>query len=275
MKCAADGFKGAPEYALSELASIPVSKVKAALYGVKWAEANTDLNINLDEYDPEKVEIEVIPTIKWQWDEYPIDHKFAASGLRYLESRGIPLEIAKKYHIRHAPARQRVLFPVELDGRLIGHQDRLIVDDVIWSEEEQQYKRCPKILSSDNLPRQIPMFADNLNGSDHVIITEGPIDAIKFDYCNGGNIATMGKEVGPRQIKFIKSKPIKKVYIALDPDAFAVTNRLIQEFSEYEVYVLKPLDGYKDFGAMLFEQCYQVFKKAQPVFPGELILHFA
>src|ERR1022692_1424663 len=273
MKCV---FKGRPEYALSDLAGIPVGQVKERLYGSQWVDTTVELDLDLEDFfgEDDDFDIEIIPEIKWKFDEYPIDHKFSVKGLAYLESRGISFEVAQKYHIRHSPTQQRVLIPMEVNGRLLGHQGRLIVPNIAWDEESSKYKEAPKIISTDNFPNsRVTMFADNLKGSEHAIVCEGPFDALKFDYC-GGNIATTGKAVSKGQCNFIRSYGVKRVYLALDSNAYNETNRLVQEFSDLATYVLKVPKNRKDFGECSFEECYQVFMNAELVFPGELQVYF-
>lgn len=277
MKCTSDGFKGSPEYALAELAGIPIGTIRTALYGTKFVDTTEKLELNLEDFfgEDDEFDVEIIPEISWKFDEIPIDQKHAIRGLRYLESRGIPLDIALKYHIRYAPARQRVLIPMKVEGKLVGHQGRLVVPNREWNEDLEKYVEAPKIISTDNFPNsRMVMFADNLKGSSHVIICEGPFDGIKFDTCCGGNIATTGKAVSKGQCNFIRSYGVKRIYLALDPNAYAETTKLIQEFSDLEVFVVKVPAPYRDFGEMSFDECLQAFKQAEPAFPGQLHVYF-
>jgi hypothetical protein len=272
-------FKGSPEYALAELANVSLSIIKERLYGTQWVDTTQQIDLKIFDFitDEDEIDIElfeIIPEIKWKFDEIKINEKHAIRGLRYLESRGVPLDIALKYQIRYAPVRQRILFPVIVNGRLLGHQDRLIVENRVWNEELEEYKEGAKVVSSDNLPNsRVPLFADNLIDSEHAIIAEGPFDGLKFSQI-GGNIATMGKAVSKGQISFIRSKGVKRIYLALDRNAYNETNKLIQEFSDLETYVIKVPDHRQDFGDCTFEECAQAFKTASRTFPGMLLLHF-
>lgn len=273
MKC---DFKGRPEKGLAELANIPISVVLNSLYGTQFVDTTEHLDLKLEDFFGEEDEFnfELIPSISWTFDEIPINAKHSIKGLKYLESRGIPLDIALKYNIRYAPVRQRVLFPFEVDGRLLGHQDRIIVENRVWSEEEEKFKEAPKAISTDNMPTsRMVMFGDNLNGSEHAIIAEGPIDAIKLDLAKG-NICTLGKSVSKGQVNYIRSKGIKRIYLALDRDAYQQCADLVQEFSDLEVYKINVLKDKHDFGDMSFEECLTAFNNAERVFPGQLFVHF-
>jgi hypothetical protein len=287
-----DNYQGRPEYALADLMLLPLSQVKQVLYGVVVPTTADALDLQLgdffgegDEVDREAVEL---PTRVFPYHYYPISHPLAHRGLTYLENRGIPLDVAMEYHLRFSPVERRVIFPVEVGSRLVGWQGRTVVDNQWWDEEREKYVEVSKILSSKDIPTaNTVMFANRLKGSSHVVVCEGPVDAMKAHLC-GGNVATMGKAIGQGQIKTIRdperltrldvglfsNSGIEKVYLALDPDAARETARLVREFSDLAVYVMTPPPQYKDFGEMTFEQVYQVFQTAERVGPGRLFVHF-
>jgi hypothetical protein len=143
------------------------------------------------------------------------------------------------------------------------------------------------MLSSKNIPTaQVVMFANRLQQSKHVVVCEGPIDAIKAHLCDG-NVATMGKAVGAGQVQTIRDPErltrahvgafhcggIEKVYLALDPDAARETGRLIREFSDMEVYLMTPPKGRKDLGEMDYGEVLDLFHSARRVGAGHLSIH--
>jgi hypothetical protein len=142
------------------------------------------------------------------------------------------------------------------------------------------------MLSSKDVPTaHVVMFANNLVGSEHAVVCEGPIDAIKADAC-GGNVATMGKAIGPGQIRTLRDPSrltreqvsaiwgsgIKRIYLALDPDAAKETSRLVREFSDMETYVMVPPKPYHDLGEMSFQEVHDLFRAAKPVGAGKLFI---
>ena len=288
-----EGYRGNPEIALSDLAQRSIRDVAKALYGSRYQGPVTSLNLRVCDFygdddivDPDAVDV---PTMQMPYDFFPIDHEWSVVGATYLEGRGIPLEVAKRYNLHYAPAKRRVIFPVELDGRLVGWQERLVIPNRFWSEEQQKFVEAPKILSSKGIPTaNVVMFADRLKGSEHVVVCEGPIDAIKADAC-GGNVATMGKAIGPGQVKTIRdpsrltrqhvgmmaNSGIKKVYLGLDPDAAAETARLVRAFSDLEVYKMTPPPPFKDLGEMGFRDVRTLFEKADRIGPGRMFLRLS
>jgi hypothetical protein len=166
-----------------------------------------------------------------------------------------------------------VAFPVELEGRLVGFQERTVLKETkLWSDELDRFTETPKVLSSKGIPReQLVMFGDRLAGVEHVVLCEGPIDAIKAHLC-GGNVATMGKAVSKGQIALLRANGIKKIYLALDPDAAEETARLAREFGDLEVYLMHAPAGYKDLGAMSMEAVRDLFTSAPRVNPGHIFV---
>jgi hypothetical protein len=286
-----DRFQGRAEFALADLALMPLKEVRAFLYGANFSGTAIELDIQLSEFfgDDDVIDSDAvdIPRMAFPLDYYPIDHRHAVKGLEYLATRGIDLEMARKYHLRFAPAERRVIFPVELGDRLVGWQKRIIIPSKNWNEEQERYTETAKMLSSKDVPTaHVVMFANNLVGSGHIVVCEGPIDAIKADLC-GGNVATMGKSIGQGQVRTIKDPArltrqqlsmmwgagIQRIYLALDPDAARETARLVrQEFSDMETYVMIPPKPYHDFGEMDYGDVYEVFKNTPREHAGKIYI---
>ena len=193
---------------------------------------------------------------------FMLNESSATEGMEYLKSRGIPIEIAMEYNIAFNIITRRIIFPVFVENNCYGWQGRAI--DKVCKEY--------KVRSFDGLRRDLLiMFYNRIKQSPHVIISEGPIDAIKFHYC-GGNIATMGKVVTPQQIDLIQKSGVKDIYLALDDDAFVEMNKLITKFSG-RVFKLdipescrercKLTNKKADFGECTFEECAQAFENAR------------
>jgi len=285
-----DGYKGKPEFALADLALMQIGEVRKQLYGEQHSGTAFELDLGLAEFfgDEDVLDEDFIdiPEMQWPVDYFPIDHKSGKKGADYLAGRGIDLETAKRYNLRYAPAKRRVIFPVELGERLVGWQERLIVPNRYWDEEAQKHRETPKMLSSKDIPSaHVVMFANRLAGSKHAVVCEGPVDALKADLC-GCNVATMGKAIGQGQIDVIRNPQkltqqqvgmmkfggIEKIFLALDPDAARETSRLVREFSDLEVYVMEFPKGYKDFGELSFEETYRCFKNAKRAGAGSLFI---
>lgn len=277
--CKSDGFEGRPEFALTQLLGIPLGELRAKIYGISVPVGEMYLNYTLKDWWGEGEESEVDDDFEamvpqpWPYDYYPLDHKFAKKGRDYLEGRGLPLDVAMAYGIRYAPVQTRVAFPIEVCGTLYGWQGRIVGSDRFETEDGETVT-VPKITTTKGVQRErLLMFSDRLNGSEHAVLCEGPIDALKAHLC-GGNVATMGKSVSREQVELLRNCGIRRLYLALDPDATQELTKLAYElYGDMEVYDMRAPDGSKDLGAMSLEAVHQVFLNAERIRPGKLFVH--
>lgn len=276
-----DNFQGAAEFVLQELTSLRLNEIRQRLYGDEYEDLSSNDHIIfnpkdfLDDEDEEIASETILANIKFTPDILPIDSKYCELGREYLLGRGITLETALKYGIRFAPAQRRVVFPVMYENCLFGWQGRTISEQKeFWDDEFDKFVTINKSLTSKGLRKdQTLMFRDNLKNSKHCVLAEGPVDAIKADLC-GGNVASMGKAVSFAQFNLIKNHGIKRIYLALDPDAAAEMRRILDLFktSEIEIYDMRPKDG-RDLGQMTFEEVKKLFDNAQKVDPSKIIVY--
>jgi len=274
-----DGFTGSPEWVLAELLGQNVKEVKEQLYGNESQKTKglyLDLQL-IDFFDDEEDEIpefiEPLPVIEPDPDFRAIDSEAGKDGRAYLESRGIPLSLALEYGIMYWPKKKRVVFPVKSHGQLLGWQDRYIEQTSYFDEELRIQVTIPKAITSIGLKRDhVLMFADRIT-EDHVILCEGPIDAIKAHAC-GGNVAAMGKAVSRQQLNLIRNSGITKLYIALDPDAFVESTKILNLMGDdFEIYDMRPPSQFGDLGAMSVEQVRQLYLSAPRITKGFLYLY--
>jgi hypothetical protein len=193
-----------------------------------------------------------------------IGSPYADEGQAYLVSRGIPPETASKYGLYFSPMLRRVVFPITMGSKVYGFQGRHIdkVSDDFKMRNNEGFKR-----------ERMVMFGDNLKNSEHVIICEGPVDAIKFDKV-GGAVCTMGKVISEKQRAFIFKHNIKKVYLALDDDAYEEMNELLSQIKlpVYKIHIpdtcrvrCDQMNKKPDFGECTFDECEEAFKNAEKI----------
>jgi len=272
-KCAKDnGFSGSVEYALIELTDIPLPIIKQTLYGTIQEQASfLDLSIRdfFGEEEEQPEELEEPPNLTWPYYCIPILHGGAQLGRDYLQGRGISPEIADIYQIRYAPEKRAIVFPVYVGETLYGWQFRTI--DKTRFLINDKIIETPKAWSSPNLPRdKVFMFSNRLLGADKAVICEGPIDTIKVHLFGNGNVCTMGKDVSSAHVATILRSGIKKVYVGLDPDAFAELDPLISKLgNDVSVLLIKlpeSKDGSKvDLGSLSMEEALVVVRNAEPM----------
>lgn len=262
-------------------ANVNYEEAKTMLYGAKIEDAigeNDHLTLSLKE-DPtvkekkERVFEEMTP-IPWP-ERYTveIDSAGGKEGADYLVSRGIPIQLAKWYGIMYSPVTRRVIFPIAAKGICYGWQGRAIdkVDKGFRMRNNDGFRRDSMI-----------MFEDRLMGSEHAVILEGPVNAIKF-HLVGGNVSTLGKVITPVQLAKIMSYKPKKLYIGLDLDAAKEIRDLAKKVS-IPVYHLpvpdacvercKAVGKKADFGECTYDECVWSIANAKLMSDDYLPMHF-
>lgn len=252
-------FEGWPEVVLSEITGQSIQNVRIELYD-NLSAATKEIPLKIRPYfDPDVIDDR--QTIEFAKEFIDILDPLANDGLCYLESRGIPSSIALKYKLKYNPINKRIVFPVQESSRLFGWQARTI-RPTEWVDMNGFTQRVPKVIGSKGTKlHKCLMFADNLIGSNHIVVCEGPIDAVKCDSV-GGAVATMGKNVSDYQIDIIKKHPAKKVYLALDPDALSEIELVAKKLVSKELYLLVAPKPYKDLGEMTFKEVEELFHSA-------------
>ncbi|WNM70288.1 DNA primase [Myxococcus phage Mx1] len=284
-------FKGRAEYALFELTRTPMQEIRRCIYGADTGDDPNYLDVQLVDFwdeDEDSFSLDAalpVQEVVWPPDYFgPDQGKVFVKGARYLHQRGLRLEHVQTYDIRYSPIDKRVVFPVKVDGQLVGWQARYIDKTEVWNEETQRFFKIPKIITSDSLRNvggRYLMFQDRIVGSPHAVLAEGPVSAIKAHLC-GGNVATMGKNVSLHQLETV-ARHCRKLYVALDPDAGEEIMRLVWSWYDRfdELYLLTPPFNYdyldapeneKDLGDMSEDEVYEAFLSARPERRGKLYI---
>ncbi len=263
-----NNFSGKIEYLIPHLSEMSLEQAK------RWIRDETEplLNPNsfqvrlidfLNEDEEQEIEEVVFPEeVTYPRDYVDIDSEGGIPGAKYLESRGIPVRIAKKYEIMYSPYEKRVVFPVKKGGILVGWQGRLI-EDVTYVDSSGVEKKAAKAKTSSGMKKsELLMFGDRIQPGGDVIICEGPIDAIKCDFCPATAIATFGKSVSEDQVQSIVALGVKNAYIALDPDAESEADDLKRRLELLGVPCkrLLPPNQFKDLGEMSFDEVLSEFR---------------
>lgn len=278
-----DGYRGRCEYALADLLGIPAAEVASDLYGARWAPAALQIDVDIKDWCgegddlPEESET-ILERVAWPWNFFPLDDPRCVRGLEYLcRKRGVPLEVAQQYGVKYCPELRQVIFPVQMGGRLLGWQGRVVYNHR-WIDDEGVMHEGVKSFTSHGLrAEKVLMFADRLADVDHAVVCEGPIDALKAHLC-GGNVCTMGKGVSPFQINLLRNSGKRKIYLGLDPDAAEDTARCVRALdSDLEVYVFPelptlPNEEKADLGALSMEEVYDLYQRSRRVSASHLFV---
>ncbi len=193
-------------------------------------------------------------------------------AIKYLISRDIEYHHVETYDIRYDPVRKRIVFPVKVDGRLLGWQSRYIYNETFVDKTGKEIY-VPKIITSTGLQKdKVLMFQDRLKGSKRCILTEGPVSAIKCHKI-GGNVASMGKAVSNTQLEIIKNS-VSELYIGLDPDATEEIDVIARKlYGILDLYYLPPPNGKEDLGDASEDEVLEEFRHAKPM-AGTFYLYF-
>lgn len=251
-------FKGKnPEYALVELLEKSLQEIKQQLYGDSNVQATEYIKLDLqNHYSSEsgnQIIEESLSEVAWNPEFVDETHPMFIKGANYLlDKRGLRQEHIDVYQIKYHPAWKSVVFPVIVNEKLVGWQERGIDSDFKYT---LQGFRKDKTL----------MFHDRLLTCNHAVLTEGPVDALKC-HILGGNVCSMGKGVSIDQLNIIK-KHVKKLYLGLDPDASTEIDKICRYMSDdVEIYLLPPPKGRKDLGASTEEEVVEQYERATPYY---------
>lgn len=273
-----EGYQGRPEFALADLCGLRLGDIRKMLYDDEPQGSGLLLASEVGEFaDEDDEDYMDLPTelksVEWPADSVTLDRPDAAPGVRYLESRGVPMGLAMEYSIRYWPSERRVMFPVISRGNLLGYQSRLIEKDKpYWSEKYRKVVSPMKVLTNKELKRdRTLMFSDRITG-DHAILCEGPMDALKA-HCGKGNVAAMGKAVANSQLQLLRNCGIKRLYLALDPDAYLELDRLRKALADVVLYDLRPPPPYKDLGDMPILEVGELVKRAPIINPAQIVFY--
>lgn len=271
-------FKGHAEYALTVLYGGKIDEYRQVLRGEVGGPLQRLDFMLADHWGEEEDFIETpLPLVDWQPSPLSVDCHDPGfePGRAYLHGRGLTDAHIEKYGIRYSPWENRVQFPFFVHGMLVGWQGRLCSDakttvDAITGRERKVLKALTTI--QDGVQGRYFMFGDATKGHDHIVLCEGPMDAIKADLC-GANVSSLGKGVSPTQLEYIGAR-FKRMYVALDPDAADEMARLVRsKRMELEVYILPPPEGCKDLGEASPEAVFEEFQKARRFYPGQIIIN--
>ncbi len=272
-----EDYHGKAEFALADIYGAPIWEIKKKIYDNTFQFENV-LNLELKDLWGDSEEeflnkIEELPIVPWDPYFVSLGHPRFEKGQIYLENRGIKIEHIMEYDIHYDPRAKRVIFPIKVNGDLLGWQGRYIDKLEIKHHSTGTTFKVPKYVTSFGMKKdRVLMFQDRLKGSPHAVLAEGPTSALGAHLC-GGNVASMGKAVSVRQLEIIKSS-VPKLYLALDPDAADEIDSICRKlYGEIEIYGLFPPSGKKDLGECTQEEVFQQFKKAKKLF-GDVFMFF-
>ena len=147
----------------------------------------------------------------------------------YARTRGLTDEMLNKFGVLGSDMMKRVVFPVFEKGKTVGWQGRTILKNIE-----------PKLLTSKGFKRSINLYNyDQVKDKTSIVIVEGPIDALKAYKHN--SVALLGKSLSKEHLVLLHAMPhLKKIYVALDPDAALEAQTMAKMLSSYwDIHVVR------------------------------------
>lgn len=198
--------------------------------------------------------------------------QFDHSVPRYVLTRGIKIETAKRWELRYDTRLHRVVFPARrMDGKLIGMTGRILPTfDVM----DHNGERPTKYHNYTGLNKTRYLYGAHFFriGLD-IVITEGPFDAVKTDQALAGRAAvcaTLGQGFSVDHRKTIASAQPRRVLLFTDNDlAGAISAEKIEsQLNGVAPVFLMTATGGKDPGGMTDEAIVTAYESAKPLLMG-------
>lgn len=212
---------------------------------------------------PSRTHLERLPTMQYPDGFEPLHwgSAYHELGWRYLEGRGVLHEMALEFSLgfaRKGRLKNYVIFPVFMDGGLVYYQARAAWDAPAhldkagrkaW-EKATRYRKTLNPSSEESVgASSILMNYDRAAVEPHVVIVEGPIDAVKV----GPNaVALLGKALSEAKIERLLRMRAHRYTIYLDrgQEELEVAYRLGEILNDRApTYIATPPEGY-DAGAL-------------------------
>lgn len=178
-----------------------------------------------------------------------------AIAWQYLQKRGITEDVIRKYDLRYSPDMKRIVIPIYTGDKCVG-----------WQGRDVTGRSSLPYLSPSGFSRASVVLGINRIETDYnfAILTEGPFDFLKVAALPN-TLCSLGKQVTKDQISLIKGlTTVKRVYLALDPDACALFDQIASALEpSQEVFLMLPPEGKKDFGDCTLTEILEAFQNAK------------
>lgn len=232
---------------------------------------------------PAKQRVERMPTIPWPTGVDQIANTpMHMPAIEYLARRGVDLATAQEWRLgigRFGRLDKYVVFPVYMDGGLVYWQGRATYDppppppgldpvqSKAWTkawvrEQHYQKSRNPIDLGSHASASEAILNHDRAKMSPHVVICEGPFDALKV---GPHAVALLGKVAQQAKIeRLLRMRAARyTVYLDRGVEERSRAEKLASELMHYApTFIATPPEGY-DAGALSAEQNAWIIDRAE------------
>lgn len=197
-------------------------------------------------------------------------------GHSYLWGRGLPPDVIARARIglgRSGRLSDYVIFPVYMDGGLVYYQGRATWEPEGATKEERKrwekltnYRKTLNPINRENQAHaeDVLFGYDRARVEPHVVICEGPIDALKV---GPHAVALLGKKASDAKIERLLRMHATRYTVYLDrgEEERAAAEALAKELSGFApTFVAEPPAGF-DPGKLSLEQNAIVIARARPI----------
>lgn len=166
----------------------------------------------------------------------------------YWRERGISQRTAEKFHLGYDHKREHAIIPVFFEGTPIGIIRRANNKWTPWKYKEPR-----------NFPKEYILFGiDQCKGED-IIITEGPIDAMKVHEAGYNAVAALGASFSPQQAQLLVDMGPKKITMMTDEDmgGEVLATKIWETVPLRNIYFTRFPEGRKDPGEMTVDEIWE------------------
>lgn len=215
-------------------------------------------------YKPKIEEIELLLMDKQEQQNEAIPYSAEVSELKkyaffhpYLLSRGFTREFILSNKIGFDKNTARITIPIFFNEVYYGCAKRTVINDI------------PKILYNSGMPKDKILYCPltNTGKSEYLLVTEGPIDALKASMFGQDSVSIMGCHASKDQMEFTKKLAKgRQVVLALDNDEPG--RKGIQKWlsltSDFDAVIFSYPDEVKDIGEISETEFNNGITKAKP-----------
>ena len=194
---------------------------------------------------------------------------------QYLRSRSLSvsdtIKVANRYDLHycdHGPWRGRIILPLTIDGTLLSWVGRTVYDTEELRYKNLSHKPEAEIRGSASV-RDLLFNFDHATKSSHrvCVLTEGPFDAIRVDWCGRkygiSAVATFGSRISENQLELLDQVRDKCDHLIICGDRNAEANvmDLHSATCDLGTQVIELPRGVEDPGVLTQKQVRELFGK--------------
>jgi hypothetical protein len=233
---------------------------------------------------PEKPQVRLLPSMIWPRGVERLTEPCGPHdpAWHYLRGRGLTDDQIRHYGIgfgRMGRYEDYILFPVHMDRTMVYYQARAIWDPPAHLDKAGKkfwvsatnYKKTKNPVAAGKLATsgEVLFNYDVASTYEHIVICEGPVDAIKVGLNAVALLGKVGQAVKAERLRRTSAR-IYTIYLDRGEEEREYARTLARELHGYgDIYIVEPPEGY-DPGDLTPAQNASVIQTAQRFDPNRL-----